>query len=236
MAVRIASSELSRKGVRYRATENGQFTLTASARIPAGRSIVINEFLDLFVLAPGVDLHAIQINASAAIEDSGTAVTLRPRVYDYLTAVASNHATGLDATNLAPTASAAFQSGAAGTLGYRAERSGAVNGAGVFQWTPAAVTSWDPVTGTVTTNFNVTIPNPSPRAYPLTQARIPAVTGTRLIRLCFDAAPGVQTVAAATNRVFTATITCSASSVNVAQQPPYTYSDRRDSSLISAAT
>lgn len=227
MTTRIASSELARKGVRYRALNDGRFFLTATARIPAGRSIAANNVVDMVLLSPYVDVLGYQLTASGSLEDSGTALTVEVRAYDATTAVPGNHATGLDSTNLAASTSTAFRDAAVGTV---AATKGTANGAGTFIWTPA--TNGVQTSGDQNGNFtNTPI---TPRAYPLSGTQnirgafeLAPVAGTRLIRVRFPAAPGVQTVAAATNRFLTLTLECTAARVNQPLQVPYDFTVAR---------
>jgi hypothetical protein len=225
MTTRIALSELSRKGVRYRALTDGRFFLTATVRIPAGRAIAANNFVDVVTLAPFTDLLNFTVQSNTALEDSGTALTVQPRAYDAATAVPTSHTTGQDSLNLIPDASLAFRSGAGGVLVANFTKAGitaGANGAGTFCWVPA--------TNGAQPDGNFTTTPITPRAYPLTGATnirgaypLTAPTGSRLIRILFPAAPGVQTVAAGTNRLLTVTLECAPARVNQPVQVPYDY-------------
>jgi hypothetical protein len=220
MTTRIAQSELTRKGIRYRATDDGRFFLAATARIPSGRSIAANNFLDMVLLSPLVDVIAYSLSTNTPLEDSGSSnMTAEVRAWDATTAVASAHGTGLDSTNLAASTTTAFQNGATGTV--RAEKTGA-NGSGTFIWVPSS--------SGANSDGNVTIPNFSPRAYPLTGTQNPngsyplaPQTGTRLVRVRFPAAPTTQTAAAATTRLLTLTLECAPARVNTPVQVAYDF-------------
>jgi hypothetical protein len=223
MTTRIALSELSRKGVRYRALTDGRFFLTATVRIPAGRAIAANNFVDVVTLAPFTDLLSFTVQSNTALEDSGTALTVQPRAYDAVTAVPTSHTTGQDSLNLIPTASTAFQSN--GQLVANFTKTGitaGANGAGTFCWVPA--------TNGAQPDGNFTNTPITPRAYPLTGNTnirgaypLTAPAGARLIRILFPVAPSVQTVAAGTNRLLTVTLECAPARVNQPVQVPYDY-------------
>lgn len=229
MTTRVALSELSRKGVRYRAVHDGTFTLTATAKIPAGRTLVTDNFLDMAVLAPNVDLLSYELVCNTGLADDA-AGTVQVRAYNAATAVPTAEATGLDSTNLVPTAVAFAQSGAGQAIS--AERTGS-NGSGTFIWTPAS--------NGANSDGNFTNTDITPRAYPLsgtqshTGAYVLAPTaGSRLIRVVFRAV-GTQTTAATTNRFVTLTLVCAAGRVNTPVLRPYEYRDvRSNTTLVSS--
>lgn len=70
------NSEAFRRGVRYRALNDGAFELSASVRIPAGRALAVDNKLNFLKLSPGVDILELALSTSASIFD-GAAGTFK---------------------------------------------------------------------------------------------------------------------------------------------------------------
>lgn len=138
------NSELYRKGIRYRATRDGAFELSASIRVPAGKALAASDVLNFITVGPGVDILEVSWSLSSGLFD-GAAGTV-------------DLGTDADPDNFA-TASAGFQSGARNLKIERASFQAVFNPSVVVPATvnaPRAV----PLSGTQSTNggYQITAP------------------------------------------------------------------------------